>query len=306
MLTIGSRGSALAMVQANWVRDSILHSFPEAKIEIKVIRTSADRDIQTSIRSSSATGVFVKEIEDALLGREIDLAVHSMKDVPTRIPDGLEIAAIPPREDPRDALITTSTVSSLGELPPKARIGTGSIRRQAQLLSLRPDLNIVDIRGNVDTRLRKMEEGSYDAIVLACAGLIRLGMRDRITFPLELTSMLPAPGQGALAIEIRKSDPLASAKIAVLNHPPTAAAVLAERAFLRMMGGGCNSPVAVHARIEDGKLEIEGLVAAPDGTRVVRHTLHQASAAPEEAGAGLADRLLSMGAGEILKAPYPA
>ncbi len=300
ILTIGSRGSALALTQTTWVKDQILRSFPQAQIEIKIISTSADHDTKTSIRSAWATGVFVKEIEDALIAGAIDLAVHSMKDMPTRIPDSLEIAAIPAREDPRDALISPKKLDRLSDLPHGATVGTGSIRRQAQLLALRPDLRVCDIRGNVDTRLRKMENGAYDAIILACAGMKRLGIGSRISLALELDTMIPAPGQGALALEIRKGDLRTAEMIQAIHHPPTAAAVLAERAFLRSMGGGCNSPIAVYADLEGGALRVVGLVAQPDGKRVLRKTWTQAAESPEAAGESLANELFSMGARDLL------
>jgi hydroxymethylbilane synthase len=306
MLAIGSRGSALALTQATWVKEQILRFFPQARINIKIISTSADRDTKTSIRSAWATGVFVKEIEDALLAREIDLAVHSMKDLPTRIPEALEIAAIPVREDPRDALIAPKQVLSLNDLPNGAIVGTGSIRRQAQLLALRPDLRMRDIRGNVDTRLRKMEDGMYDAVILACAGLRRLGLENRITLPLELDTMIPAPGQGALALETRRGDSRAGEMIQAFHHPPTAAAVLAERAFLRSMGGGCNSPIAVHAHLDENSMKIVGLVAQPDGKRVLRQTWCQVDASPEATGESLANALMSMGARDILSGARPS
>ena len=306
MLAIGSRGSALALTQTTWVKEQMLRFFPQARINIKIISTSADRDTKTSIRSAWATGVFVKEIEDALLAREIDLAVHSMKDLPTRIPEALEIVAIPVREDPRDALIAPKQVLSLNDLPNGAIVGTGSIRRQAQLLALRPDLQMRDIRGNVDTRLRKMEDGMYDAIILACAGLRRLGLENRITLPLELDTMIPAPGQGALALETRRGDSRAEEMIQAFHHPPTAAAVLAERAFLRSMGGGCNSPIAVHAHLEENSMKIVGLVAQPDGKRVLRQTWCQVDASPEATGESLANALMSMGARDILAGARPS
>ncbi len=301
MLTIGTRGSTLALVQAEWVKAQILRAIPDTRIELRIIRTSADRDTRTSIRAGSGIGVFVKEIEDALVTGEIDLAVHSMKDLPTRIPDSLEIGAIPPREDARDALIAPSNLTDLTDLPGGSRVGTGSIRRQAQLLAARPDLQVLDIRGNVDTRLRKMKGGSYDALLLACAGLKRLGLNKCPALPLEFGVMLPAPGQGALALEVRKEDSRTASIVTFLHHPPTAAAVLAERAFLRALGGGCNSPIAVHARVDEGKLTIEGLIATPDGRRVLRETEIKPAALPEDVGAGLAQRLLSKGGREILE-----
>ncbi len=302
MLVIGSRGSKLALAQSTWVKEQILRRFPESAAEIRVIRTSADRDQKSSIRSGSSTGVFVKEIEDALIAGGIDLAVHSMKDVPTRIPDQLHIACVPEREDPRDALLTLRPLRRLDDLPEQAVVGTGSIRRQAQILALRPDLQVRDIRGNVDTRLGKMEAGAFDAVMLACAGLNRLGLGDRISLRLELSALLPAPGQGALALEIRKEDTRTAQLLAGMNHNETATAVHAERAFLHAMGGGCNSPVAVHARYVGGEVLIDGLAAAPDGSRVVRLSL---SAAPDQAvstAAALAEKILARGGREILDA----
>jgi hydroxymethylbilane synthase len=299
-LIIGSRGSKLALAQSTWVRQEIMRRSPGSTVEIRIIKTAADKDQKSSIRSGSGTGVFVKELEDALISGNIDLAVHSMKDVPTRIPDGLEIAAIPPREDPRDAMISLSRLSSSRDLPQQAIIGTGSIRRQAQLLALRPDLVVKDIRGNVDTRLGKLDAGSYDAVVLACAGLNRLGMRDKISLIFDTRDLLPAPGQGALALEVRHDDRRAMEMITDLNHRETAIAVLAEREFLRAMGGGCNSPVAVHARIEGGMLQIEGLAASPDGKRVVRESASTALENGGPAASALAENILLKGGREIL------
>jgi hydroxymethylbilane synthase len=300
MLIIGSRGSQLALAQSSWVRQQIMRNFPGTAVEVKIIRTSADRDQKSSIRSGSGTGVFVKEIEDALIAGAIDLAVHSMKDVPTRIPQGLRIAVVPPREDPRDAMISRQPLASIHDLPARAAIGTGSIRRQAQLLALRPDLNVEDIRGNVDTRLGKLNAGSYDAIVLACAGLNRLGLQDKISLRFEIRDLLPAPGQGALALEVREDNPQVIKMIAALNHPETAIAVFAEREFLRAMGGGCNSPIAVHACLEESMLQIEGLAVSPDGRRVVRESVRVAPEKGESAASTLAEKVLSKGGREIL------
>ncbi len=304
MLIIGSRGSALALAQAGWVRTQILSHFP-AEVgfipAIKVIKTSADKDTRTSIRAGSSVGVFVKELEEALLAKEIDLAVHSMKDMPTRLPDGLEITAIPVREDPRDALITRTKARTIQELPPGAIVGTGSIRRQSQLLGLRPDLRVLDTRGNVETRLQKMENGGYDAVILACAGLNRLGLQEKITARLAYQEMLPAPGQGALALEMRKNDLQVSSMAAALHHKPTAIAVGAERAFLRRMGGGCNSPVAVYACLERDIIRIEGVVASPDGSNLIRDSIVHAPNQADEAAIALAEKLLSMGGREILR-----
>jgi hydroxymethylbilane synthase len=302
MIRIGSRGSTLALAQTTWVQNHIQDRFPGTRISVKVIKTSADKDTASSIRSGSGTGVFVKEIEEALLSGEIDLAVHSMKDVPTRIPDRLAIGAIPEREDPRDALITRGEAGSLEDLPAGSVIGTGSLRRQAQVLALRPDLKVADIRGNVDTRLRKLAEFTCDAIILACAGLRRLGLEDKITAPLALNRMLPAAGQGALALEIRKEDPAVGPLIAALHHPASAIAVNAERAFLRRMGGGCNVPVAVLATCAEDEVRIDGLVVAPDGSRVIRRSAAAKIDAAEEAATALAGRILDEGGKELLGA----
>ncbi len=250
MILIGTRGSALALAQTEQMRARLFKSFPDTEISLRIIKTSADRDTTTSIRSGSAVGVFVKELEQALVCGEIDIAVHSMKDMPTKIAEGLRIAAIPEREDARDAFVSNAA-KSLSELPAGSLVGTGSVRRQAQILALRPDLRVKDIRGNIDTRLNKLRERSVDALILACAGLKRLGYSDRITDALDFEQMLPAPGQGALAVEMRADDSRIPAVQAALEHTPSSLAVLAERSFLKQMGGGCNVPVAVYASIID-------------------------------------------------------
>lgn len=299
-MIIGSRGSALALAQTNWIREKIIARFPAVEVSVRVIRTSADKDTTSSIRSGAAVGVFVKELEQALLKKEIDLAVHSMKDLPTSIPDGLRIAAIPEREEAQDALITGGA-SGLFQLPAGARIGTGSIRRQAQILALRPDLKILDIRGNIETRLRKLQEETYDAIVLACAGLNRLGLGDRIAAKFSTNEMLPAPGQGALAVEARDDDARLDDIAAALNHLPTFQAVTAERAFLQRMGGGCNVPVAAYARVAGGFVEMDGLVASPDGSRALRSVLRGDCDTAVETAMHLADEILARGGRDILR-----
>jgi hydroxymethylbilane synthase len=304
MLIIGSRGSALALSQTGWVRDHIISQLPAGSAPlapVKVIKTSADKDTKTSIRAGSNVGVFVRELEEALLAGEIDLAVHSMKDLPGRIRDGLEITAIPVREDARDALVTTTKATCIQELPPAAIVGTGSIRRQAQLLGMRPDLRVLDTRGNVDTRLRKLEGGGYDALILACAGLNRLNLQGRISAKLEPREMLPAPGQGALALEMRKGDKRAAFVKTAIHDKAAATEVMAERAFLRRAGGGCNSPVAAYASLEGSRLRIEGLIAAPDGSNVIRESLICEIEDGEEAAARLAEKILSLGGREILR-----
>lgn len=301
-IVIGSRGSALALQQTGWVRERLVPVFPEIEIELRIIATSADRDQNASIRAGSSIGVFVKEIEQALLSGEIDIAVHSMKDLPTALVPGLRIAAVPTREDVRDALIsgTIPAARGLGDLPAGARIGTGSVRRQSQVLALRPDLRVIDIRGNVDTRLKRLAGGAYDAIILACAGLNRLGLQERISSILELGQMLPAPGQGALAIEMRADDPHAARVAGALNDPVTEMAVCAERAFLRRAGGGCNVPVAVHARVHDALMEIEGLIVSPDGKTSIREKVQTPAGNGDSASETLAENMLSHGGREIL------
>jgi hydroxymethylbilane synthase len=300
MIVIGSRGSALALAQTAWIRDRIFDRFPDAEVSVKIIKTSADNDPTTSIRSGSTIGVFVREIEQALLNGDIDLAVHSMKDLPTQMPAGLKIAAIPEREDARDALISEQA-NNLSGLLPNSRIGTGSIRRQAQMLALRPDLKITDIRGNIDTRLKKLKSGSYDALILACAGLNRLGLQNEITDILDFKEMLPAPGQGALAIQIRKDDWRVEPFAAALNHGPSYAAVTSERAFLHRMGGGCNVPVAAYARKMNNSILIEGMVASPDGAVIIRDSIRESIESADQAAAALADVILARGGRAILK-----
>jgi hydroxymethylbilane synthase len=298
-IIIGTRGSALALAQTTWVKERILRYFPDIEVSLKIIKTSADKDTTSSLRSSSSVGVFVKELEQALREEQIDIAVHSMKDVPTQIAADLEISAIPEREDARDAFIS-SQAKSLLELPKGATIGTGSVRRQAQILAIRPDLKIMDIRGNVDSRLKKLQDGIYDAIILACAGLRRLGLQQRITSPFDFGQMLPAPGQGALAIETRSHDSRVKAIVSPLNHPPSAIAVTAERSFLQNMGGGCNVPIGVCARVTQEMLEMDALVASPDGQRIVRDSLRENLKGMDEAVASLSDRILSQGGRDIL------
>ncbi len=304
MVIIGTRGSTLAFAQTIWVREKILHIFPNENVQIKVIKTSGDKNATASLRAPSTVGVFVKELEQALIKGDIDLAVHSMKDVPTQIAQDFEIAAVPEREDARDALVANHEVTLSG-LPKGSRIGTGSLRRQAQLLFLRPDLEINDIRGNLETRLKKLRDGDYDAIVLACAGIRRLGYHKLISSILNYDHMLPAPAQGALAIEIRRGDSRIKPIAETLNHRPSAIAALAERSFLQRMGGGCNVPVAAYARFEENGnyLKIDALVASPDGRRLVRDSIRRKSNDIDNAVAILSDRILSGGGREILLRP---
>ncbi len=293
MLVIGSRGSQLALWQARWVQSRLAELGQETRIEI--IHTTGDRIQDVALSMVGTKGLFTKEIEEALLLGTIDAAVHSLKDMPTDLPEGLALAAFPAREDVRDALVGCQ----LAELPLHARVGTSSLRRSAQLRALRPDLDLRNIRGNVDTRLRKLDEGQYDAIVLAAAGLHRLGWADRITEYLEPDVMCPAVGQGALAIETRVGPTVCSQ----LDHPTTRACITAERALLATLGGGCQVPIGAHARL-DGALRLAAVIVSPDGARVIRRS---ASGAPEQAseiGHELGLELLAAGGKEILEAVY--
>jgi len=302
-IIIGTRGSQLALWQTNWVKAQTEKHHPGIEVEIKVISTKGDRVLDVSLPKlgEQGKGLFTKELEDALFERRVDLAVHSLKDLPTELPSGLHIGAICEREDARDALVARNPITSFNELPDRALIGTSSLRRQAQLKSVRFDLVIEPVRGNVDTRLRKLDEGRYDAIVLASAGLHRLGHANRITEHLSEVLMLPAVGQGALAIETREDDATTGEIIRPLNHEATRLACSAERAFLKGLGGGCLVPIAAHATIAADVMTLNGLVASPDGLEVVRA---QQSGPPQDAdllGQQLADELLARGAGRILR-----
>ena len=303
-LRIGTRGSALALWQANHVRDELarLHG---VQAELVRIHTSGDKLQTASVAQigaeGSAKGIFIKELEDALLSRAVDIAVHSMKDVPTETPAGLVFAAITRREDPRDCLISR-TNKSLKGLPAGARIGTSSVRRQAQLRHARPDLVVADLRGNVDTRLKKLVAGEFDAIVLATAGVNRLGASDKVTQIFKQDVMLPAVGQGALGIETRSDDSEAIALAASLNDSETRACVTAERALLRELEGGCQVPVGAWARISpSGELEIEAGVFSPDGAEAVRRTDHGDASGAEDIGVRLGRALIDAGADKILR-----
>lgn len=299
-LRIGTRGSQLARWQSDWVAGQLrargLHA------EIVEITTSGDVQQSGPVAALGGQGVFTKEIQAALLAGKVDLAVHSLKDLPTQQAEGLRLAAVPTREDPADALISRGG-TTLDRLPRGARLGTGSQRRRAQLLTLRPDLNVLDIRGNVDTRLRKLDEGQYDAIALAVAGLARLGWNDRIAEVLGPPRVLPAPGQGALAIECRREDFEAHAAAAPLDDPATRAAVEAERAVLAALHGGCSAPVGAWGRVRDDQLQLDALVAAIDGRRVLRASGTTAfGGSADELGRRVAEELLLQGAADIVNA----
>ena len=300
-LIIGSRGSRLALWQAETTRDALLALNPGFEIHIEIIKTTGDVK-PDPLSVIGGKGVFTKELEEALLDNRIDIAVHSLKDLPTIVPGGLAISAIGEREDPRDALVlrSSATIRSLNELPAKSVVGTSSQRRLSQLKALRDDLVVKDLRGNVDTRVRKLDEGQYDALILASAGLIRLGLRERISAAVSTSEILPAVGQGAIAIETRADDEVAVAATAKLNHRATELACRAERAFLRGLGGGCQFPIAGHAVIEGGVLKLEGLVATPDGSEILRGTSSGVAEDGEGIGAALAARLIDQGAGSLL------
>ena len=298
MIVIGSRGSQLALWQARHIAARLGELGVETRLEI--IKTTGDKIQDVPLAKVGGKGLFTKEIEEALLAGSIDLAVHSLKDVPAEIPDGLTLAAIPEREDPRDALVGRS----LDELGAGARIGTSSLRRSAQLYALGRGFVTEMLRGNVDTRLRKLDEGQYDAIVLAAAGLRRLGWAERIreTLPIEL--MCPAVGQGALAIETRNDGGQAWQAVLKLDHPETSLAVTAERALLATLEGGCQVPIGGHARVETGSIHLRAIVASPDGSRMIRGEIRGSNAV--EIGNTLGQQLLEKGAREILKAVYAA
>ena len=310
-LTIGSRGSKLALWQAHWVRDRLAAAGHE--IAIRIIKTTGDKlqavaphepppaPIAQTIAEVGSKGLFIKEIEEALLAREIDVAVHSLKDLPAEQPAGLVLGAVPQREDARDVFIARDG-KPLASLPDGVRVATSSLRRQTQLRSLRPDLAYVAMRGNLDTRLRKLERGECEALVLAAAGVHRLGLGERVTAYFSFDQMCPAVGQGALGIEIRADDGRAREAVAPLDHPATHQAVRAERALLRRLGGGCQVPIAAHALLEEGQLRLRGLVANLDATRVIRAQAVGFVSDPEALGTTVAEDLLRQGAGEILSA----
>jgi len=300
-LIIGSRGSKLALWQAEQARDRLQQLNPQLDVHIEIIKTTGDVK-NDPLSVIGGKGVFTKELEDALLDGRIDLAVHSLKDLPTILPEGLSITAICEREDPRDALVlrSGSKNGSLLHLPEGAVVGTSSQRRLAQLKALRSDVTVRDLRGNVDTRLRKLDEGQYDAVILASAGLVRLGLQDRISARIAMSEMLPAVGQGAIAIETNSDNELAVQITSQLDHRETRLACLAERAFLRGLGGGCQFPIAAHAVLEGDTLKLDGLVAKPDGSQILRASLSGPSNDAEALGSALAGQLMDQGAGSLL------
>jgi hydroxymethylbilane synthase len=303
-LVIGSRGSKLALWQAEQARERLQQLDPQLEIKIEIIKTTGDVKSEP-LSVIGGKGVFTKELEEALLDGRIDIAVHSLKDLPTILPEALSISAICEREDPRDALVLRSDLqiedSSLLNLPARAVVGTSSQRRLAQLKSLRSDVVINDLRGNVDTRIRKLDEGQYDAVILASAGLLRLGLQDRISARINVNEMLPAVGQGAIAIETRSDNEFAVGVTTRLDHRETRIACLAERAFLRGLGGGCQLPIAAHAIVNDDELMLDGLVAKPDGSEILRDRLSGPVNDAEEIGSALATALIQRGGQALLE-----
>lgn len=299
LIKIGTRGSALALWQTEWVRGRILAGNRDLDIEIVKIKTKGDKILDVPLAAVGGKGLFVKEIEEALLDGGIDLAVHSMKDMPAEIPAGLCIGAVPERETPWDALISKDRLA-LKDLPKGACIGTSSLRRSAQLLHTRSDITIRSLRGNLNTRLRKLETEDLDAIILAAAGVKRLGWENRITEYLTEEIMLPAICQGALGIETREEDSFVSKVVGGLNHPESATVAFGERAFLKRLQGGCQVPIAAFGRISNGEFRLTGLVAEVDGSRIIRESITGPSTESETLGVALADRLLAAGAGDIL------
>jgi hydroxymethylbilane synthase len=299
LLRIGSRGSQLALWQANHVR--ILLEARGHTVEIEIIKTTGDKITDVALAQVGTKGMFTKEIEEALAARRVDLAVHSLKDLPTEIPAGFEIAAITAREDPRD-VFCSSRYNSFDELPNRARVGTSSLRRQAQLKAMRPDLDIRPLRGNVDTRLRKLEAGEYDAVILAAAGLRRLDKQEYLRQEFPATLMCPAAGQGSLAIEIRKDDSAIRQHVTFLDNPAARITTTCERALLNCMGGGCQVPIGALAEMLDGRLRLNAIVAHPDGSEVLRASGEGND--PVELGEAVGKALLRRGGNRILQAVY--
>jgi hydroxymethylbilane synthase len=302
-LRIGTRGSQLALYQANWVKEELIQTHPHLKVTLITIKTTGDKIQDAPLAKIGGKGLFVKEIEEALIQKRVDLAVHSIKDVPTELPEALHLSAITKREDPRDILISKDG-RRLRDLPQRAKIGTSSLRRQAQLLHFRGDFELIPLRGNLDTRLKKLDRMNLDGIVLAMAGVKRLGLEARITEVIPTEISLPAVGQGALGIETRKEDEEVEGRIHFLNDPESAVAVSAERAFLKRLGGGCQVPIAAFARIIDSHLQIDGLVGTVDGKQLVKHHLEGPLEKAEILGTELAEILLGKGAKEILEEIY--
>ncbi len=298
-LRIGSRGSQLALWQAGFIRSLLENKFPRIKIEIHQIRTRGDKVLDVPLSEIGGKAAFVKEIEEALLQCEIDVAVHSMKDVPISLPEGLVIGAVAKRHDPRDAFISRAGIK-FDQLPKGAKVGTSSLRRRAQILHIRPDVEVLPIRGNVDTRLRKLKAEGLDSIVVALAGLERLGFKDEITECFSVDVLVPAPGQGAVAVECREDDREIIEMISQINHVDSWIAVSAERGFLEELGGSCEIPIGCHASIRKDRIKILGLIASSDGAQLIREEIEDSVQNYKAAGQGLARRILDKGGNRIL------
>lgn len=298
-LRLGTRNSLLARTQTAWVAERLRAAHTDLYVEIVEIQTTGDQRRDAPFAQIGVKGMFVKEIEQALLDGQVDVGVHSLKDMPSDLPDGLALVCVPEREEPWDALLTPH--GDLASLPQGAVVGTSSIRRQAQLRLLRPDFRLQELRGNLDTRLRKLDEGAYDAIVLACAGLNRLGLGGRITRRLSVHECVPAVGQGALALETRNADDKTNSLLAPLHHPDSADAVAAERGFQAALNGGCTVPAGAVAMVHGDQIELTALIANPNGAEAVRETLTGRRTEASALGAKLAERLLSQGGDRLLK-----
>ncbi len=299
-LRVATRKSQLALWQAEHVATLLRQAHMGLTVELVPLLTQGDRIQDRSLAAIGGKGLFIKELEMAIEDRRADIAVHSMKDVPADLPDGLMIAAVLKRADARDALVAGATIAGLDDLPRGARVGTSSLRRQAQLCALRPDLHITPLRGNVDTRLRKLDSGDMDAIVLACAGLTRLGLEARISARLDPIICLPAVCQGVIGIECRSGDAPTRALLAALEHPDTRLVMEAERAFAARLGGSCQSPIAAYAELAGNKITLDGLVAEPDGSRLLRDSVSGGGESSVALGRQLAERMLAAGAGPLL------
>ncbi len=300
-LRIATRKSKLALWQAEHVAALLRRAHPSLAIELVPLSTQGDRILDRTLAAIGGKGLFIKELEVAMQERRADIAVHSMKDVPAEVPEEFQIAAVLERADPRDALIASAGIARLEDLPQRARIGTSSLRRQAQLYAARPDLSIETLRGNVETRLRRLDSGELDAILLACAGLTRLGLESRITVRLDPKVCLPAVGQGVIGIECRRDDASTSELLQALEHPATRCVLDAERAFAGRLGGSCQSPIAAHARLQSSQLHLTGLVAQPDGARMFSDSLEGSASQSASLGKELAERLMAAGAAELLE-----
>jgi hydroxymethylbilane synthase len=300
-LRIATRKSQLALWQAEYVARLLREAHPGLQVELVPLLTQGDRIQDRSLAAIGGKGLFIKELEVAIEDLRADIAVHSMKDVPAELPNGLTIGAVLERADPRDALVTTSGIARLEDLRPGAIVGTSSLRRQAQLYALRPDLKIESLRGNVDTRIRKLDAGGMDAIVLACAGLVRLGLESRITARLDPKVCLPAVTQGVIGVECRRSDARTAELLQALEDAATRLIMDAERAFAARLGGSCQSPIAAYAELDADRITLRGLVAEPDGSRLLRDTESGSAKNPAALGRQLAERMLAAGAGPLLE-----